>query len=496
MPAASGWDTIIGARRGRGPLAVLTGLALGLAACGPAGVRAWTPPTDHDTKDDPGVVRPGYGNAELHTWYPLTAPELAAVHGVDLAKRGDAHALLALAIFASGDKRDDASYAAYQKRVDDFVSQIRPTIEKADDWHKGYELNRAMHRVFFTGTKHGDLGSYELQQNRLTGIFDRGNYNCISSAMLYAVLARSFDLPVRGVVVPTHAFIELGVPGAKILEVETTTDTGFDWVHDAKFYDTASAKWAADRGLPAVTLADYKARTILEPYALMANGMVDELGRAEQAKRAADVEAGRLVEISTILDPDNEDGALDRTYYYSLDAHDLFDKKASRTTAKMFDMLGPAVTELSAKWAKNPKIMGNLASIRFYFANALGIVGRVDEAVAIADDMLDHLDPAWKDAEQLRGNFLMTVEDVMLAHIRKREYAAALVAIDKRFDLCKADKVCADNLAVLYGNWSIEYQNQGDWQAARQKLQACVATLPGNAECADALKELESRHQF
>ena len=86
--------------------------------------------------------------------------------------------------------------------------------------------------------------------SRITGIFDKGNYNCISSAMLYAILARSFDLPVRGVTVPTHAFIEMGLPGAKILEVETTSDTGYDWVHDAKFYDQASAKWAADRGLP------------------------------------------------------------------------------------------------------------------------------------------------------------------------------------------------------------------------------------------------------
>src|ERR1035437_8464448 len=79
MPVTSQWDMFIGARRGRRHLALLTGLALRLAACGPAGVHPWTPPTDHDTKDDPGAVRPGYGNAELHTWYPLTAPEVAAL---------------------------------------------------------------------------------------------------------------------------------------------------------------------------------------------------------------------------------------------------------------------------------------------------------------------------------------------------------------------------------------------------------------------------------
>ena len=492
MSVGCQWDRFIGARRGGKALGLLTGLALAVAACGPAGVQPWTPPTDHDTKDDPGAVRPGYGNAELHTWYPLTAPELAAVRGLDLAKRGDAHSLLALAILASGDKRDDASYAAYQKRVDDFVAQIRPTVEKADDWHKGYELNRAMHRVFFTGTKHGDLGSYELEQNRLTGILDRGNYNCISSAMLYAVLARSFDLPVRGVVVPTHAFIELGLPGAKTLEVETTIDTGYDWVHDAKFYDTASAKWAADRGLPAVTLADYKARTILEPYVLMAHGMVDESGRDQRT----DEEVGRLRELANIVDPESEVDAEARVNIYQLEARVLYDKKASRTTAKMFDVLGGTVAQLATKWSQSPKVMENVAWLGLYFAHALDIVGRSEEAFALADDMLDHIDPAWKTAKSLRDSYLSEIEDRMSAHILKSEFAAARASIDKRLDVCRADDVCASNIVVLYRNWSNAYQRQGDWAAARQKLQECVVTLPGNADCGGALKELESRHQF
>ena len=479
------------------PFAVLTALAVTLSACGAAGVRPWTPPTEHDTHDDPALVRPGYGsNGDLHTWFPLTEPEIAAIKGIDAAKAGDAHALLALAIFASGDKRDAASYAAYQKRVDAFVADIRPTVEKADDWHKGYELNRAMHRVFFNGPKHGDLGSYELAQNRVTGIFDKGNYNCIGSAMLYAVLARSFDLPVRGVTVPTHAFIEMGLPSAKVIEVETTSDTGYDWVHDAKYYDEAAAKWAADRGLPSVTLADYKRRAIMEPYALMAHGMVDELGRADRAKRAADVEGGRLGEVAAILDPDNETNVAARLYLYELDARELFDKNASRTTVKMFEVLGPVLTDLSAKWSKSAEVLEDIAWLGFYFANALAIVGRGDEAFAIADQMLDHVDPAWKQADTLRKNFLINIEDVMSAHIRNREYAAARNAIDKRLELCRGEKVCADNVAVLYRNWSIDYQNLGDWQVARQKLQECLTVLPGNAACGDALKDLESRHQF
>jgi hypothetical protein len=149
-------------------------------------------------------VRPGFGTSELHTWWPLTEPEVVALRGLPAARQGDAHALLALAVLASGDHRDAASYARYQLRVDGFVADLRPVMQAAaDDWHRGYELNRAMHRVFFSAGQ-GDLGGYDLEQARVTRIFDGGQHNCLSSAMLYAVLARAFALPVRAAFVPTH----------------------------------------------------------------------------------------------------------------------------------------------------------------------------------------------------------------------------------------------------------------------------------------------------
>ena len=125
-------------------------------------------------------------------------------------RRGDAHALLALALVASGDHRDAASHADFTARVDRFIAELGPTMAAAaDDWHRGYELNRAMHRQFFGGER-TELGSYDFNQARLTGVFTSGHYNCLSSAVLYVVLARAFGLPVRAVVVPTHVFVELG----------------------------------------------------------------------------------------------------------------------------------------------------------------------------------------------------------------------------------------------------------------------------------------------
>ena len=272
----------------------------------------WTPPTERDAHEDPALIRAGYGNAALHTWWPLTDAEVAALAGLPKAREGDAHALFALAILASDGPRDAASYRALEARVDAFVAHVRPAIDgAADAWHRGYELHRAMHASLF-GEAKGALGGYQLSQSRVAGIFETGRYNCISSAMLYVVLARAFDLPVRGVQVPTHAFVEMGAPGGKILEVETTSDTGFDHVHDERFYRESAARWSASRGLRPVTFEDYQHRKILEPYRFMAAGLKNQGGVAPN-----EMDRARLFELAALVDPDDPEAQELRAQSYA-----------------------------------------------------------------------------------------------------------------------------------------------------------------------------------
>ncbi|MDB4979904.1 MAG: tetratricopeptide repeat domain protein [Myxococcales bacterium] len=451
-----------------------------------------------DTRDDPAAQRPGYGNAELHTWWPLTPPEVAAIRGVDAAKAGDAHALLALALVSSGDRRDADSHAEFTARVDHFLADIKPTIAAAaDDWHRGYELNRAMHRVFFAG-KRADLGGYELDQGRLTGIFTTSHYNCLSSAVLYVVLARAFGLPVRAVVVPTHVFVQIGAGGAQIgagpgggrvIEIETTSNTGFDWVHDARFYKDDAASWSSSRGLRPVTFDEYQHRRIIAPYQLMALAMRDGRSGEDDADRA------RLHELAALVDADDVEIQRDRMQYTENEAIQLFDAKAWRTVARLFDVVSPAVDALAA--STHDAKTGELASWETWsYAHALAIVGRTDEAMARMGDGYARLDPTWPDAEKLRNNYVAVLNDRLCGLIEAKDYAKALEVYAAHREPCRADKVCTDNIAVIYGNQSIDSQNAGDWQTARDALQKCVAEVPDGGRCRDALADLESRHRF
>ena len=483
--------------RSRVKSATSRALALGCALAGllaaacasTTGTSPWKPAASLDTHDDPAVLRAGYGNEALHSWWPLTAPEIAALQGLDQARAGDAHALLALAIASSGDRRDAASYAEIQRRVDEFIASVKPTIDEAgDDWHRGYELHRAMHRTFFNGES-TELGSYDFNQARLTGIFSKGRYNCLSSAVLFVVLARAFDLPVRAAVVPTHVFVEMGPPGGKINEIETTSSTGFDWVHDARFYQEDAARWSGNRGLRPVTFDEYQRRRIIEPYQLMALAMRDS--RAGDG----DVDRMRLHELAGLIDADDADAVRERVQVYVNDSVDLYKANAWRTMARLFDVVSPALADIGAR-SHDPKTLEYVSWATWNHANALLIVGRTDEAMARMTDGIAHLDPTWPDAEKLRNNYASLLNDRLCDLISKKAYAQALEVYGQQRDTCRASKVCVDNVGVVYENWSIDHQNAGDWQAARQVLTQCVADLPENAGCRDALAALESRHRF
>lgn len=435
----------------------------------------WSPVATRDTKDDPAQVRPGHGNTDVHTWLPISETERVAIKGIERAKQGDAHALLDLALVASGDHREVAEFAQYQSRFDAFLTELKPTVDAADEWHKGYEINRAMHRVFF-GAEKTDLGSYSLDQARVTGIFTTGKYNCISSALLYVILARGFGLPVRGVLVPTHAFVEYGAQGAKLLEVETTSSTGFDWIHDERFYKEGAEKWSSSRGLRPVTLDDYKKREIMEPHLLIAHSMLDSRAGADENDHK------RLFEIAALVAPEVADIQKNAMFVWVNEANALYKGKYWHTLVKLFDVVAPSIALIADK-SKEVEVLEDIAWMRYYYAHALVIVNRPEDAIAMVDEGVKTLDPKWKDYQQIKDGLLWVMMDHLLELMHKKDYAAAIAFIKPRFDLCRNAQECADNLGVIYHNQAVEHWKAGRKNSARDAIKECVTLVPLAEKC-------------
>ncbi len=71
------------------------------------------------------------------------------------------------------------------------------------------------------------LTRYSEFQTRVDTALESGDYNCVSSALLFYYFAETTGLSVEGVETPDHAFCTVVVNGVKI-DVETTNPYGFD----------------------------------------------------------------------------------------------------------------------------------------------------------------------------------------------------------------------------------------------------------------------------
>ncbi|OQX29765.1 MAG: hypothetical protein B0D92_01945 [Spirochaeta sp. LUC14_002_19_P3] len=72
------------------------------------------------------------------------------------------------------------------------------------------------------------LKRYIEEQTRMDVLLDSGEYNCVSSAVLYLILTRSIGLNTFGVVTADHAFCRIPDAEEKGIDVETTNSYGFD----------------------------------------------------------------------------------------------------------------------------------------------------------------------------------------------------------------------------------------------------------------------------
>ncbi|MBB17251.1 hypothetical protein CMK22_18465 [Candidatus Poribacteria bacterium] len=69
---------------------------------------------------------------------------------------------------------------------------------------------------------------YDPAQNRINGILNQKTFNCVSSAVFYAVACRKFDIHITGVVTADHSLAQLKLSETAKFDIETTISSGFD----------------------------------------------------------------------------------------------------------------------------------------------------------------------------------------------------------------------------------------------------------------------------
>lgn len=329
--------------------------------------------------------RSNYGQTPYPIWSPLSYFERDTISAVRASTDASAETLLALSLIASG-VRGSAEFERARTQLSDFYQQLdKLLVQDPDPWLTGKLINQRMHAQLLRAPDATPPG-YALEQSRLQGIFEDGHYNCISSALLYAVIARHYDLAGAGVLLPSHAFVELNLPGGQTVDVETTSANGFDQPHDEAFYQSSNQQWFEERALQGATYEDYLARERVPFIGLATRNMLNQ----HTAKARMQLEDSlRLAEISAFLDPDYPLAQIKRLYFYTIEIQELIDAQDWASLSRLFDITYRTVLFDAARFPAELELQ---KSLQLYLAGAMlgyAHMGEVERTLEVMGVLLE-----------------------------------------------------------------------------------------------------------
>lgn len=158
-------------------------------------------------------------DVKLREGFTVPAPAGKEAGLVDDAQDGsfDKVGLAEAALIASG--VDDAKLEEAKKKLTAAVSTARAQAKTQTSTKKrGDKLLKALHETV--------LARYQETQSDVALVVESGEFNCLSSAVLFLIAADGLLDKPRGMLSKTHAFARVDVDGA-VADVETTTKNGF-----------------------------------------------------------------------------------------------------------------------------------------------------------------------------------------------------------------------------------------------------------------------------
>ena len=126
------------------------------------------------------------------------------------------------ALLASGLTEDQLDEP--KQKIDQLIDQLTSELElrqvSENVVSRSDHILQLLHTLIFE--------RYDPTQNRIDGILSQRTFNCVSSAVFYAVACRKFDIRITGVVTADHSLAQLKLSETAKFDIETTVSSGFD----------------------------------------------------------------------------------------------------------------------------------------------------------------------------------------------------------------------------------------------------------------------------
>lgn len=443
-----------------GPLSAALSLLAALVAA------LWLNPVQADERV---FDRSGYGQTSLPLWSPLTEFEYRTVSDFQRAEQNDADALFALFVLASGNVRSDQEFRQVRAQFEQGLQKMQPAVGRARSERERAEIiHHGLHDIFYQASDPGDiLSAYDADQSQITRIFSDGIFNCISSSLLYIATARHFGLNTSGVLLPSHAYVQVNLADGSRIAVETTSPGGFDQLHDREFYER-NAQWFRDRDLQAPDYEDHLQRSIVTAAELGLENMWNQHALAERMDYR---DRMRLAEIKGHLQPDNHEAQKNRMLYYTREFEYLDTQQDHTTLLRMFQQIDDYMRSLETLAARpdvalDTDFVSLVAWLQAAKANTMVASEQPERGLQLARAGLAALPVTVEEAEAIRNNLHVALARYADRRTASQAFSQARQAFAGLEHECADNAICSDALTRVYAEWAAFYWSFQDYESA------------------------------
>ena len=386
------------------------------------------------------------------------------------------------------------------------IQQQLPATTSA--YARGQNIFAYLHRHVFK--------KYVRNATNLCQILDRGEFNCVSSMVLYNIFGKLAGIDVRGVEVPDHTFAIL-YDGVKHWDIETTNPVGFDSGRSQQaiqvlqqqtgFIYIAQQKGAQRRELSAlaqvaiiyynrgVELANrkhfeqsslnyFKALFLDRSCASAVKNLLANFANygIEISKQGQFDNAVRYIEIARSLAPTHRQLRNDLVSVYHNWAV-ILTRKGNYYHA--LEILRLAHN----KFPEERMFLSDIAYVYFYHAQKLQQAGDLSSAVMILDQGIEEMgQPRIRSyLQKARSHIFATAA---LARIKVRDWAGAIAIYEKGLRLNAQDADLRIRRNAAYLEWAEEVASSYGVTAALKIYRQALAKDPGDRRFAASLKLL------
>ncbi len=418
-----------------------------------------------------------FGNSRLPIWSALTEFEVNTVNDLTFTSTPSADTLLAFYILASADDREGARFEPYRNRLNEWIDNLEPRLKRKTQLEQGEILFRAMHEEFFL-TENDEKKGYVFDQSQLTQVFDERLYNCMSSSLLFVIIAKKMGFDAVGVVIPSHVFVELRLPGSTTIDVETTSRNGFNVVHNAAFYQQDDTEWFTDRNLTPPTYRDYLDREIISATDM---GLLDMWSQHTSSARMAYADRMRLAELRAHLLPDDGDAQRARLIFY----HEEFSRREQRSDFSglrlMYDQVKPYIDSLPEDYFSDPEMQNLIFSVKSEMALTDIKTNEEARGITLTRSLLRNVQFSRSDLGLVEHNLFYILSEYITVNIDRGEFLQARQAFADFENYCSQHDICANTVLKLYARWGESYWRHRDWAQAIEVYRDYL-TISGRTE--------------